>query len=168
MPEAVGERALEALLLRAEVEALLYREAELLDARDFTGWLELYAEDARYWVPSNADDVDPSREVSIVYDHRDQMRERVWRLESGLAYAQEPRSRTSHLVGNVQASLDDADVVSVSSAFVVTEFRRERQRVYAGRYRHRLRRTADGLVILLKKVELVDNDGHLGNVSLIL
>jgi benzoate/toluate 1,2-dioxygenase subunit beta len=168
MPEAVGERRLEALLLRAEAEALLHREAGLLDAGDFAGWLDLFAQDARYWIPSNADDVDPSRQVSIVYDHRDQLRERVWRLDSGLAYAQEPRSRTCHLVGNVEASVDDADMLSVTSAFVVTEFRRERKSIYAGRYRHRLRRTADGLAIVLKKVELVDNDGHLGNLSLIL
>lgn len=155
-------------MAEADAAELLYREAALLDERDFAGWLELFAQDGRYWIPSNADDVDPSRQVSIVYDGRDGLRERVWRLDSGLAYAQEPHSRTSHLVGNVMARADGDGEIDVTSAFVVTEFRRERQLTHAGRYRHRLRRTDGGLAIVLKKVELINNDGHLGNLSVIL
>jgi benzoate/toluate 1,2-dioxygenase beta subunit len=96
------------------------------------------------------------------------LRERVWRLESGLAYAQEPASRTAHLVANVQAHVVADESIAVTSTFVVSEFRRERHRAYAGRYRHELWRTETGLVIGLKKVELIDNNGHLGNLSLIL
>lgn len=159
---------LEALRLRAEVEDLLFREADLLDARDFPGWLALYAEDATYWIPSNADDIDPRRQVSIVYERRAQLAERVWRLDSGLAFAQEPPSRSAHLVGNVRV-LDPGDPIRVTSTFSVVEYRRARVRTWAGRYWHTLRRADDdGLAIVAKKVELIDNDGHLGNLSLIL
>jgi 3-phenylpropionate/cinnamic acid dioxygenase small subunit len=113
-----------------------------------------------------ADDVDPNQEVSIVYDRLPQLRERVWRLESGLAYAQEPGSRSSRLIGNVTVAEDAGDEVTVHSRFVVTEFRRQRQYVHSGRYVHRLRRDGDGFLIVMKKVELVNNDGHLGNLSL--
>lgn len=152
---------------RAEAEALLFREAALLDEGDFDGWLELFAEDATYWIPSGSDDLDPSREVSIVYDRLPQLRERVWRLQSGMAYAQEPRSRTSHLVGNIVVEADEPRL-QVRSAFLVSEFRRDRQYSHAGRYRHELRRTDAGLAIVLKKVELINNDGALGNLSVLL
>jgi benzoate/toluate 1,2-dioxygenase beta subunit len=159
---------LEAVLLRAEVEDLLFREASLLSARDFPGWLELYAEDATYWIPSNADESDPSRQVSIVYDKRAQLAERVWRLDSGLAYAQEPQSRAAHLVGNVRLLDPEDDLIATESVFVVTEYRRGHLYHHSGRTLHHLRREGDGLRIVRKKVELVNNDGHLGNLSILL
>jgi benzoate/toluate 1,2-dioxygenase beta subunit len=160
--------AVEALLVRARVESLIFLEARLLDERDFSGWLELLAEDVTYWIPSAGDDIDPTREVSIVYDRHAQLRERVWRLESGLAYAQEPTSRTSHLHGNIEVAVGDDGVIDAHSSFVITEYRRERQYTHAGRCLHRLRDDGDGLLITLKKLDLVNNDGYFGNLSFLL
>lgn len=152
----------------AQVEDLLFEEAARLDDRRFDDWLALFSADAIYWVPSGADTVDPRREVSVVYDDVEALRERVWRLGSGMAYAQDPPSRTVHAVANVQIVDSPDDLVHVNSVFSVTEFRRGRQFVHAGRYRHHLRREGDALQIVLKKVELVNNDGYLGNLSVIL
>lgn len=154
--------------LRAEVEELLVHEAALLDRREFAAWLELFAEKCLYWIPSNTDELDPTRHVSIVYDERSQLAERVWRLGTDLAYAQEPQSRSAHLVGNVQILEAEGDVIEVESVFMVAEFRREKQVMHAGRYRHRLRREGGELRIAMKKVVLINNDGHLGNLSLLL
>jgi benzoate/toluate 1,2-dioxygenase beta subunit len=158
----------DAVRLRAAVEALLFREAALLDAREFSAWLELFADECLYWIPSNTDELDPSRHVSIVYDEHPQLKERVWRLQSGLAYAQEPQSRSAHLVGNVEILAADGEAIDAESVFVVTEFRRDKQFVHAGRYHHRLRRQGEDLRIVMKKVALINNDGHLGNLSLLL
>lgn len=152
----------------AQVKQLLFQEAALLDSGQFERWLELFATDAIYWVPSGADVVDPHREVSLVYAGLEDLRERVWRLGSGMAYAQDPPSRTVHSVGNVQVVPSPDDLLHVDSVFSVTEFRRGTQFLHAGRYRHHLRQEADGLRIVLKKVELVNNDGYLGNLSVIL
>lgn len=152
----------------AEIKELLFQEAALLDSRQFDRWLGLFAADAIYWVPSGADVIDPQREVSLVYAGLDDLRERVWRLGSGMAYAQDPPSRTVHFVGNVQLVPSPDDLVHVDSVFSVTEFRRGTQFLHAGRYRHQLRREADRLRIVLKKVELVNNDGYLGNLSVVL
>lgn len=152
---------------RASVEAFLFQEAALLDARAFEDWLGLFTDDATYWIPSGSGGLDPEREVSIVYDRLPRLRERAWRLGSGMAWAQEPPSRTLHVVGNVIVRPAD-DGLRVSSALVVTEFRRGRQLTHAGRCRHDLRRTGDGLRIVLKKIELVNNDGNLGNLSILL
>lgn len=164
MPEAPG---LEAALLHREVEAFLFREAGLLDGGELDAWLELFAEDATYWVPRGDGGGDPEDALAIVRDRVPQLRERVWRLGNGVAHAQEPRSRTARIVGNVCAS-EDGDGIDATSTFVLCEFRRDRQRVYAGRYRHRLRRTPDRLAIVLKQAELVDGGGYLGNLSILL
>ena len=152
----------------SEVEQFLYTEAALLDARDYPGWRKLFTPDALYWIPSGADQTDPNREVSIVYDNAQFLAERVWRLDSGLAYAQEPRSRTAHLVTNVQVATEHGDELEVHATFLVAEYRAGRQYQHAGRYRYRLRREGGELRIALKKVELINNDGHLGNLSLLL
>ena len=56
---------------RWEIENFLYREARLLDEGKLQDWLKLFTEEARYWIPCNRDDIDPMREVSIIYDDRD-------------------------------------------------------------------------------------------------
>jgi 3-phenylpropionate/cinnamic acid dioxygenase small subunit len=160
--------ALDAVLLRARVEQLLFTEARLLDERRFSEWIELYADDATYWIPAAADEIDPRREVSIVYDRTAQLRERVWRLESGLAYAQEPQSRTAHVIGNVEVSGVSEGEIEAHTAFTTVEYRRERQFVHAGRALYRLRDDAGSLKIALKKLVLINNDGHIGNLSTLL
>lgn len=158
--------------LRAEVEEFLYTEAALLDAQDYPAWLKLFTPDAVYWIPA-ADAIDASREVSIVYDGIAFLSERVWRFESGLAYAQEPRSRTTHLVSNVRvlevrALEESAEELEAEARFLVAEVRRGVRYQHAGSYRYQLRRRDGEFRIAQKKVELIDNDSHLGNLSLLL
>ncbi|MDH3643622.1 MAG: aromatic-ring-hydroxylating dioxygenase, partial [Gammaproteobacteria bacterium] len=50
-------------MLVERVEAFLYREARLMDENRYEEWLELFAEECEYWIPSNHEDGDPSREV---------------------------------------------------------------------------------------------------------
>jgi benzoate/toluate 1,2-dioxygenase subunit beta len=78
---------------RQEIEAFLYHEARLLDDGRLDDWLALFTPDAYYWIPCNADDVDPARHVSLVYDDRQHLADRIWRLQSGWAHAQDPPSR---------------------------------------------------------------------------
>jgi 3-phenylpropionate/cinnamic acid dioxygenase small subunit len=153
---------------RWEIENFLYKEARLLDEGKLQDWLKLFTEDARYWIPCNRDDIDPMREVSIIYDDRQRMEERVWRIESGLAYAQEPRSRTRHLITNVEALGGETDdSVAVSSNFVIYELRRGKQEAFAGRCEHHLQRGDDGWQIAYKKVELLNNNEAIDNLTFI-
>ncbi len=78
---------------REQIEAFLYREARLIDEHRYDQWLSLWTDEALYWVPCNEDDTDPERQVSIIYDDRGRLGERVARLKSGAAWAQEPKSR---------------------------------------------------------------------------
>src|SRR5262245_32070014 len=153
------------------VEQFLYTEADLLDQRRFGDWLALFTADAHYWIPAGFDQLDTSRSVSIIYDDHSLLTERVQRLGGTLAYAQMPPSRTAHLISNVrilESTADDPRVptAAVQAKFVVAEFRRQTRFLHAGRMSYTLVGSPDGLRIKLKKVELVDNDGYLGNLSM--
>lgn len=159
---------MESLLTRLQIEEFLYHEASLLDKRQWTEWLRLFDDEATYWIPCNGDDIDPTRHVSIVYDDRKRLEDRVWRLETGQSPAQIPPSRTRHLITNVQVLASDDEKTVVSSNFIITELRRGRQTVYSGRFEHHLRQTEEGWKICYKKVELINNNEPLGNLSFIL
>lgn len=155
---------------RDDAAELLYEEASLLDAGRFDDWLELFTEDAVYWVPADRAAADATRTVSIVYDDRARLEERVWRLTSGYAHAQAPASLTTHVVTNVRLlEPPSPGEALVESAFVVHELRRETRSAHAGRSRHTLRRLDDGrLRIASKRVDLLEAAAGLGNLSIIL
>ena len=47
-----------------EIEQFLYHEAELLDARQYKEWLELFTDDAIYWMPTGGDNLDPEKAIN--------------------------------------------------------------------------------------------------------
>ena len=162
-------------VLLAEVSALLFHEAELLDDRRFEQWLELYADDAVYWIPQGPD-ADPRRDVQLLLDDRRRMHERVLRLSSGFAYSQDPASRTIHLIGNVGivAAGEDGEL-DVASVQTIAEVRRGRQALYAARVRHLLVPAAEGAGgagggwrIRRKEIRLANGDLPLGNLTFLL
>ena len=146
---------------------LLYHEAALLDERRFDEWLELFTDDALYWVPQG-EDGDPARQVSIAYDDRRRMHERVLRLTSGFAYAQDPPSRTCHVLGNVRQTGESDGALQIASALIVAEVRRNTQQLYAGQVEHDLVPKGDGFRIRRKVVRLVNSDVPLGNVTFLI
>src|SRR5271167_3769826 len=104
----------------AAVESFLYKEARLMDAHAYDEWLTLWDEDATYWVPCNADDIDPMQNVSVIYDRRGQLRSRIQRLKE-TSWLREQAPRLKHLVSNIEIeSATDSEVV-VSSAFILAE-----------------------------------------------
>src|SRR5438132_9710777 len=84
-----------------EAEQLLYREARLLDQHRLDEWLQLFAEDATYWVPLEHDQQDPYETSSIIFDDRTLLEIRVRQYQDPRAHARLPMARTCHQVGNV-------------------------------------------------------------------
>ncbi len=144
----------------AECEAFLVHEARLLDEGQFDAWLALFTDDARYWVPSEPDQASPLDTVSLIYDDRRLLETRVRRLASPRIYSQEPRSRTSRTVANVTVEAREAASVTLRSKFVLVEYRRNAQRLFAGTCFHTLVRR-EGIKIAFKRVDLVNCDAPL-------
>jgi benzoate/toluate 1,2-dioxygenase beta subunit len=156
----------DAVDLRA-VEEFLFHEARLLDEGRFEAWLALFTDKAWYWVPIDPRQDNPFDTVSIIYDDRRLLETRVRRLSNPNIHAQSPPSRTSRLVGNVviEKGDDAAGGIIVSSRFQMVEFRRDRQRLFAGTGRHGLVRAPDGFRIGWKRVDLVNCDGMMDGIT---
>ena len=72
----------------------------------------------------------PRDTISLIYDDRRLLETRVRRLASPRIYSQEPRSRTSRMIGNVtiEEAAPDGTACTVRSKCQVLEYRRETQR----------------------------------------
>ena len=150
-------------LLR-EVEQFLFLEARLADEGDYDGWEALWTDDGVYWIPANGDDIDPTTQMSILYDNRSRIALRVRQLKHDKRHAQNPKSRLRRIVGNVEV-LDIGDDVVVGANFIVYESRERGTTVWGGRTEYRLRQV-DGLWRMArKKVMLVDNDRPLSTLA---
>lgn len=150
---------------RHHIETFLYREARLMDTHAYDEWFALWTDDALYWIPSNDDDFDPQRHVSIVYENKTRIEDRILRLKSGAAYAQDPRSRVSRVIGNVEIEEGEHDEIVVHSTFNLTALRRSRMDTFAGHVIHRLRPEGDSFRIAYKKVVLINNDEVINNLT---
>lgn len=163
----------------AEATHLLHLEAWLLDHHRLTEWLALYTPDATYWVPLEAGQADPLQTSSIIYDDHLLMTVRVQQYADARAHARRPATRTVHQVSNVMLLdvLPDATrslipnspvaEIRIASALTVVEYRLERQRVWGACVEHRLRRTADGLRIATKRIDLVNSEAELDGITIL-
>jgi 3-phenylpropionate/cinnamic acid dioxygenase small subunit len=155
------------LLLRQEVEDFLYREAELLDERRFEDWLDLFTDDTRYWMPMRrnvpADELarEFTREgvdVNWFDEGKDTLTRRVRQIRTGVHWAEQPPSRTCHLVSNVQVLQDAGDEVTVKSRFLLYRNRVETETdVLVGKREDVLRRVDGAWKIARRKIVLDQN-----------
>jgi len=150
-----------------EVSHLLRLEAWLLDRHRLHEWLDLYTEDATYWVPLEEDQKDPYETSSILCDDRTLLEIRVKQYSHPRAHARNPRVRTVHQIGNVMILESRDKEIRVASTLVLVEYRLERQRVWGANVEHVLRRTPAGLRIADKRVDLVNSEAELDGIVIL-
>ena len=157
-------------ITKDEVESVLFKEAGLLAKGEFDQWLTMYTDDAIYWIPANADEINPMLHVSIIYDDKERMQERIWSIQSGVRWAQDPRSRIRHFISNIEILANSGDEALISSSYAVFEIRRAiyGDRYFVGRCEHSLRKVTGEWKIAGKKIELLNNDAPIENLTFIL
>jgi 3-phenylpropionate/cinnamic acid dioxygenase small subunit len=148
---------------------LLEREARLLDQLRFDEWLALYTPECLYWVPGTPAGGDPRREIAVSFDDRRRMEDRIFRLRTGYAWSQAPKSRTVRMISNVEVFATAADAVRMlRSNFLISEFRVDGTRYLSGWCGHRVVREGGRWVIAVRQVNLIDCDQNLRNPSIVL
>jgi benzoate/toluate 1,2-dioxygenase beta subunit len=145
-------------MVESLIQQFLYREARLMDEGKYREWLSLWTEDAIYWVPCNDDDSDPTRDVSLIYDNRERLGQRVDRLMSGTVQALDPKPRMRRVVSNIEIEAREGNDVTVASNFVLAHARWDSQQIWAGRTMHKIRGDGTALKMAFKKVMLVTAD----------
>ena len=169
---AEHDARIERLLLSQEITDFLYREAELLDERRYQEWLGLLADDIRYWMPMrrNVKFGEEAREftregsdIAWFDEGKDTLGRRVKQIETGIHWAEEPHSRLSHLVTNVQLqgaepSFAAPREVSVTCRFLIYRNRVETETdILVGRREDLLRRDGAGWLLARRKIILDQN-----------
>ena len=141
-------------------QRVLFEEARALDEQRFHDWLAFYTEDAVFWIPAWTDEgratQDPDTELSLIHCTREQLAERVGRVESGRSLASTPLPRTAHVISNVLAEDAGAGRMFVHSVALTHAFnikRRETTLAYA-LVEHDLVATGAGWRIARKKIQL--------------
>jgi 3-phenylpropionate/cinnamic acid dioxygenase small subunit len=142
--------------LQHEVEQFLYRQAELLDAKQWQEWIDLFADDGIYWMPP-----EPSHQTwdgmpAIFAEDKNLMNVRMGRVLHPDAWSQRPLWGTNHVVSNVQILKDSKDELQVRSRFHMMELRRDDVRHFAGSYLHHLVKAKDGYRIKLQRVDMTN------------
>jgi len=171
-----------------DVEQFLYREARLLDERRFDDWLALLANDIRYWMAGRGNRyprhskaiaiLDPGRyvedemagddDLAILDEDKQSLIARVRRLDTGMAWAEDPPSRTRHLISNIELEpLEVPGVLRVYSNFLVYRSRGEtEQDFYVGARNDLLHRIDGDWKIAERKITLDQNVLLAKNVSI--
>ncbi|URK86375.1 benzoate 1,2-dioxygenase small subunit (plasmid) [Rhizobium sp. RCAM05350] len=139
--------------------AFLYREARLLDDREWDEWLTCYAKDVTYWMPAWDDDdqitEDPHAQISLIYyPSREGLEDRVFRIKTERSGASTPEPRTSHNVTNVEVLAERGDEVDVRYNFNTLNHRYKVTDNFFGTMFVTLRRSGDQLLISAKKIVL--------------
>ncbi len=162
-------RAVTDVAVRDEFRRLVEREARLLDQLRYDDWLAMYTAECIYWVPSTPNAGDPRREVSVMFDDRRRLEDRIYRLRTGFAWSQAPASRTVRLIANVEVFVtahDDSRMLR--SNFLISEFWGDETRVLTGWTGHHVVYDGHGWKISTKQVNLIECDQCIRNPSIIL
>jgi 3-phenylpropionate/cinnamic acid dioxygenase small subunit len=171
-----------------EVEQFLYREARLLDERRFAEWLDLLTDDIRYWMTARSnryprrskaiaildpvryveDDLAKDGDLALLDENRQTLAARVERLDTGMAWAEDPPSRTRHLITNVTVEAGTRPLeIAAFSNFIVYRTRAEtEQDFYVGARRDVLRRVDGAWRLAGRKIILDQNVILAKNVSI--
>jgi 3-phenylpropionate/cinnamic acid dioxygenase small subunit len=110
-----------------ELMQFYIREAWLLDERKLEEWLRLFTDDVLYFMPRRKNvprrelhrELTPQGDLAILEEDRRHLEMRVARLDTGMAWAEDPPSRTRHLIGNLEAAPVENGEVEAKTAFLV-------------------------------------------------
>ncbi len=160
------------LLLKQQIEEFLYQEAELLDERRYEDWLELVADDVRYWMPMRRnvkfgelerEFTRAGQDINWFDEGKETLTRRVQQILIGVHWAEEPLSRMCHLVSNiqllhVQPSVAEPAEVTVKCRFLIYPNRVETETdLLVGKREDVLRRVNGQWNISQRKIVLEQN-----------
>ena len=164
--------------VQAEIEQFLYREARLLDERLFREWFELLSDDIRYRVPVRSvvkadhprKEFSTGRELALFDETKKTLRMRIEKLETSMAWSEEPPSRTCRLVNNVEVEKTATEsAYRVHSKFLIYRTRLENlQDLFAGSREDVLRKDGESWKIAERTIFLAQTNLLSDNISIFL
>jgi 3-phenylpropionate/trans-cinnamate dioxygenase beta subunit len=175
--EVVAQQQIESVDAETEraIRNFVYFEAELLDDWRFRDWLALLDEAMEYTMPTQANALTRDRLKSVspptsfyFCDNKAQLEQRIRRLETGMGWAEEPPSRTRHLITNIRVSaIAGTDRYQVKSNFLLYRQRMAMDiDIYAGERTDVLSRSDQGAGWIICRRDLILDQATLASNNL--
>ena len=147
------------------IQSFVFQEARDLDERRWADWLEFYAEDVEYWMPSWDDDDtltnNPQNEVSLIYyANRQGLEDRIFRIETERSSATIPDTRHSHSITNLEVLSQDENSVKLRFNWTTHSFRYDILDIYFGYSEYTLDVSGPKPVIKKKYIVLKNDYVH--------
>ncbi len=147
-----------------ELMQFYIREAWLLDERKLQEWLALFTEDVLYFMPRRKNvprresyrEVTPLGDLAVFEEDKRYLEMRVARLDTGMAWAEEPPSRTRHLIGNLVVEPQDNGEILAKTAFILYRSHLETDQQLLAGSRDDILRQIDGAWKIAKRTILLD------------
>jgi 3-phenylpropionate/cinnamic acid dioxygenase small subunit len=148
---------------------LIWREAALLDAKDYLAWESMYTDDARYVVPIDPDTEDFESSLNMVYDDKRMRRLRVERMLQGYSPSAVAAARTVRVVSRFTVESVDDHTVTLKSAQILSAFKRDTFSTIGAELTHQVCLADDGAdKIALKVARLIDSQDAVGAFGFLL
>ncbi|MFM0502135.1 aromatic-ring-hydroxylating dioxygenase subunit beta [Paraburkholderia caffeinilytica] len=152
----------------ADAIELIWREAELLDRKDYREWLSLWDPAGFYVVPIDHDTTDFAATLNYAYDDQDMREKRVQRMTSGYSASASDAARTVRTVSRFTLTSDTSSEVEVSSAQIIVAYKRGKSTLFAADLTHRIRFASDEPRIVQKVIRLIDSTEALSAIGFLL
>ncbi len=153
---------------REDLRALIYREAQLIDAGALDDWYDLFTEDALYWMPLQRGQQEEDVYNALFFEDRLMLKVRIERLKDPNAFSQSPPSHCQHVLQRPEIDGFDANAgrFSTRTPFMYVESQLDEQFVLAGVAHHELVVNGDALRIRRKRIELLNREAALPSIQL--
>jgi 3-phenylpropionate/cinnamic acid dioxygenase small subunit len=163
-PAPPAGRLAPAQALWLELMAFYIREAWLLDERRLIEWLDLFTDDLLYFMPRRKNvrrkelhrELTELGDLAILEEDKRYLTMRVARLDTGMAWAEDPPSRTRHLIGNLEAQPLTKGEVQARTAFLVYRSHLETDHQLLSGYREDVLRRVDGAWKVARRTIVLD------------
>jgi 3-phenylpropionate/cinnamic acid dioxygenase small subunit len=147
---------------------LIWREAELLDRKDYRGWLDLWDPQGFYVVPIDPDTTDFAATLNYAYDDHELRGKRVERMTSGFSVSANDAARTVRTVSRFTLVVETDDIVEVSSAQIIVAYKRSATTLFAADLTHRISMANSEPRILQKVIRLINSTDALSAIGFLL
>jgi 3-phenylpropionate/cinnamic acid dioxygenase small subunit len=147
-----------------EINEFMIYEASLLDDRKFHDWLDILADDLFYFMPRKknrqrkdmAREITPLGDLALFEEDKESMKMRIARLDTGMAWAEDPPSRTRHIVSNLKVEELGNNEVRARTDFILYRTHLETDQDFFVGCRDDVLRREDGQWKVAKRTIVLD------------
>lgn len=152
----------------ARAIAFIWKEAELLDKKDYASWQDLWLEEGYYVVPIDHDTTDFAATLNYAYDNAHMRKIRIERLTSGFAMSATDSAATVRTVSRFVPVHLSSELVEINSAQVLVGYKRQEHTLFVANVTHRIRFTPQGPKLEQKVIRLINSMDSLNALGFLL